>query len=160
MPDPGPIGARDGAFPGASLARSDVVILFLQEMLIDVFGIIIPGFCCIVLVTAALVFPLLDLARILQSLQHLTDLRNFISSNSTAILLTTLPFSFLIGHLLYRQDPKRPDSRSISKCWTDIFDNAVPLRLSEKLSGRARLSPPRQLRHVDRRRFLPGEGGR
>jgi hypothetical protein len=123
MADTGPIGAPDSAFPGASLARSDAAVLFIQEMLIDIFGIIIPGFCCIVLVVVALAFPLLDLARVLQSLQHLTGLREFLSGNSIAILFTTLLFSFLIGHLLYRQDPKRPDSRSISKCWADIFDN-------------------------------------
>jgi hypothetical protein len=123
MTDTVPTGAPYSAFSGTSIARWDAVILFLQEMLIDIFGIIIPGFCCIVLVAAALAFPLVDLARVLHSLRHLTGLRQLISSNSTGILFTTLLFSFLIGHLLYRQDPKRPDSRSISKCWDDIFDN-------------------------------------
>jgi hypothetical protein len=123
MTDTGPTGAPGSAFSGTSIARWDAVVLFLQEMLIDIFGIIIPGFCCIVLVAAALAFPLVDLARALRSLRHLTGLRQLISGNSTAIIFATLPFSFLIGHLLYRQDPKRPDSRSISKCWGDIFDN-------------------------------------
>jgi hypothetical protein len=103
--------------------KSDV-ILFIQEMLIDVFGIVIPGFCLIVLALAGLVVPLIDLGKELGgSLEHIDGMHALAVGKTNTLLITLLFFSFVVGHLLYRQDPKRPDFRSIKRCWNEIKES-------------------------------------
>jgi hypothetical protein len=116
----------------AAGTRSEAAILFLQEMLVDIFGIIIPGFCCILLIVTALAFPLVDLAQEMRPLEHIGYLAAFISQNATTAFFTVLLFSFVVGHLLYRQDPKEPDLRSINRCWRDISKSGCVRALSDE----------------------------
>ena len=93
-------------------------------MLIDVFGIVIPGFCLIVLALAGLVVPLIDLGKELGgSLEHIDGMHALAVGKTNTLLITLLFFSFVVGHLLYRQDPKRPDFRSIKRCWNKIKES-------------------------------------
>jgi hypothetical protein len=94
-------------------SKSDSAILFLQEMLVDVFGIIIPGFCFLVLAAVALAIPLVDLAREIGSIEYIFSTKKVLEKNTLAIFLTLSIFSFVVGHLLYRRDPKIPDLHSI-----------------------------------------------
>lgn len=105
---------------GMSVGKGETIILFIQEMLIDVFGILIPGFCFIVMTAMALGVPLLDLDAEISSLKHFAEFREFFAKNATVIFISTLLFSFVVGHLLYRQDPRWPDTRSITRRWKTI----------------------------------------
>jgi len=111
--------------------RGETVVLLVQEMLIEVFGILIPGFCLIVLAAAALAAPVLDLGLELGSVAHAGVFRQFVLQNATVVLVSSLLFSFVVGHLLYRQDPKRPDQRSIVAQWRTISrDGCVRTRIN------------------------------
>lgn len=110
---------NDDVMPNVS-GRSDL-ILFIQEMLIDVFGIVIPGFCLIFLSGFSLIFPAIDLARELgSSSDYIYAIGDFIENNSFVTFISILVFSFVVGHLLYRQDPKWPDMQSITRRWAVI----------------------------------------
>ncbi len=106
--------------PAPVAPKPDTVVLVLQEMLIDIFGIMIPGFCYIVLTFVALVPPLIAMrTEVCCGFQH-TGFEDFLSKNAVVIFVTFVIFSFVAGHLLYRQNPKAPDQKSIDRCWNDI----------------------------------------
>src|SRR3954447_11817592 len=86
-------------------SKADTVMLLVQEMLIDALGIVIPGFCFIVLSGAAIGPPLLTLAREMGPLEFFVDLRRLITDNALFVFAVLAMFSFVAGHILYRQDP-------------------------------------------------------
>jgi hypothetical protein len=101
--------------------RADTVILLLQEILVDVVGITIPGFCFIVSTGAALGLPLLDLTREIGAVKHAASMQNLISQNVYfPSFIALMVFSFVVGHLLYRRDPKKPDLYSMEVCEADL----------------------------------------
>jgi hypothetical protein len=97
----------------ASTSKADSVLLLVQEMLIDAFGIVIPGFCFLVLALATIGLPLADLSKELGPQEHVSGLRYVLANHSTSALVASLLFAFVAGHILYRQDPKNPDKLSI-----------------------------------------------
>jgi len=93
--------------------RSDAVVLFVQEMLIDLFGIVIPGFCFIILTIFSIGFALSDLLQEAGQAKHLATVYAFIENNTFISFIGIIMFSYVIGHFFFRQDPKYPDFASI-----------------------------------------------
>jgi hypothetical protein len=105
----------------ARSGKADTVILLLQEILVDVVGITIPGFCFLVSAGAVLGFPLYDLTKEIGAVGHAVLIQSFINQNLYfPAFIALMIFSFVVGHLLYRRDPKNPDLYSMRRCRADL----------------------------------------
>lgn len=110
----------------ARSGKADTVILLLQEILVDVVGITIPGFCFIASIGAALGFPLFDLTKEIGAVEHAASIQSFINQNVyLPSFIALMIFSFVVGHLLYRRDPKMPDRYSMKRCKADLLSGRL-----------------------------------
>lgn len=88
-------------------------VLLVRELYIDLFGGLVPGFCFIVLFIPAFVIPFL------YSFTSPTEAKlasidwGLIGRYQVTILIVCVVLSFVIGHILFRFDPKTPDRWSI-----------------------------------------------
>lgn len=99
----------------------DVVLLFVlffREVIVDFLAILIPGFWFIAASVPAFFVPLFWLIRLCDSgsspsfLAAFKELSNDMSGFHTELFYLVLVVSWLVGHLMFRQDQKYPDQMS------------------------------------------------
>jgi hypothetical protein len=88
----------------------------IRDFLVDFFGCLIPGFIFTFLIALTFGWAMLSLyvsllPKELQSSQIFPG--NVLENIQLVILVFTLAVSYVVGHILFRLDPKLPDERSV-----------------------------------------------
>lgn len=106
--------------------------------IVEFLGILVPGMVFIFALFPAVVIPIATVLRLVED----TDVRLPIASESlvTTILSPSMGtifllavFSYVFGHMFFRQDPKTPDQHSFNKVNGDeLGEEKGPVRLCEK----------------------------
>jgi hypothetical protein len=121
---------------GGSSNLALLFVLFIRELIVDFLAILVPGFWFIVASFPAFLFPLFYLVRLYDNGGRqtlLSDVQKFSSAISvvhTEFFVSVIVVSYLMGHLMFRQDPKRPDELS----WIKVhLGTSNPKKLSYRL---------------------------
>jgi hypothetical protein len=113
---------------GRSAAGGDtsVSLLFFRELIVDLISILIPGFGFVAVSVPAFLLPLFWFLTLLDG----TDKPNFtesfgklsqsISVFHAEIFISVIVVSYTVGHLMFRQDPRRPDQFSWISAHADL----------------------------------------
>ena len=104
--------------------------------IVEFLGILVPGVIFIFALIPAVIVPLITMLRVVdRSIANIPLLReklviHFFSLGFGTLFILSI-FSYVVGHLFFRQDPKIPDEHSFKKVKETIKEEG-PVRLGKK----------------------------
>lgn len=148
------------------MAKSRYDGISIREFLVDLLACLVPGFLFLFLTFEALAWPAWSLIRAIQGAPPVSaELMQKVKEYAEAFRFELVGFflfgSYVVGHLLYRQDPKVPDryscERAIKEFTSDEKDNWV-VRQQEpsKIDVPVSIHPVKRIYHAGLKRLRRG----
>ncbi|MBA3031343.1 MAG: hypothetical protein FP816_21365 [Desulfobacteraceae bacterium] len=105
--------------------------------IVEFLGILVPGVVFIFALIPAIIVPTVNVLRIIEGMQPKLPINSeylltIVLSPSVGTILLLAIFSYVFGHMFFRQDPKIPDQQSFKKVnKAEIFKEEGPVRMCE-----------------------------
>jgi len=124
----------------------------IHDFLVDFFGCLVPGFIFITLISLTLGWPIFSLyiSLLSEKLQNKEICSGELLSNfKLEAFIFVIVLSYVVGHILFRQDPKLPDERSVCRQRKAIY-------IKDNPDGAVRLSKDEQKKDIGLLKDLVG----
>lgn len=105
--------------------------------IVEFLGILVPGMFFIFALIPAIVIPTVTMVRIFEGVQNTAPiaseyLAGIVLSPSAGTIFLLAIFSYVFGHMFFRQDPKVPDNESFKKVnVAELMKEEGPVRLCD-----------------------------